>query len=94
MKEETSKAHIQQCFDRRISVWCARLDLNQHSRKCGHYHLKVACLPIPPRARTLIISHFGLLGGFSSGFCQTFTDFSLLIIKLCYNRLKQKEVNE
>ena len=32
------------------SVWCARLDLNQHSRKCGHYHLKVACLPIPPRA--------------------------------------------
>ena len=30
--------------------WCARLDLNQHSRESGHYHLKVACLPIPPRA--------------------------------------------
>ena len=33
------------------AVWCARLDSNQHSRKYSHYHLKVACLPIPPRAQ-------------------------------------------
>ncbi len=29
--------------------WCARQDLNLHALR--HYHLKVACLPIPPRAR-------------------------------------------
>lgn len=27
-------------------AWCGRGDLNPHARK--HYHLKVACLPIPP----------------------------------------------
>ena len=29
--------------------WCARQDLNLHALR--HYHLKVARLPIPPRAR-------------------------------------------
>ncbi len=28
------------------SAWCGRGDLNPHARR--HYHLKVACLPIPP----------------------------------------------
>ena len=31
--------------------WCARQDLNLHALR--HYHLKVARLPIPPRARDL-----------------------------------------
>lgn len=31
-------------------IGCARQDLNLHAFR--HYHLKVACLPIPPRART------------------------------------------
>ena len=31
--------------------WCARQDLNLHALR--HYHLKVARLPIPPRARSL-----------------------------------------
>jgi hypothetical protein len=29
--------------------WCARQDLNLHALR--HYHLKVARLPIPPRAQ-------------------------------------------
>ena len=29
-----------------VKSWCGRGDLNPHARR--HYHLKVACLPIPP----------------------------------------------
>ena len=36
-------------------IWCARQDLNLHALR--HYHLKVARLPIPPRAHVA----FGLL---------------------------------
>ncbi len=32
-----------------VPDWCARQDLNLHALR--HYHLKVARLPIPPRAR-------------------------------------------
>ncbi len=41
------KALPQQGFNGK--VWCARQDLNLHALR--HYHLKVARLPIPPRAR-------------------------------------------
>src|SRR5690606_8213405 len=34
-------------------VWCARQDLNLHGLL--HYHLKVARLPIPPRAQRIDI---------------------------------------
>lgn len=30
-------------------IWCAWQDLNLHGFR--HYHLKVACLPIPPHAQ-------------------------------------------
>ena len=46
--KETSKTYIQQCFDRRITVWCARLDLNQHAER--HMLLRHTCIPISPLA--------------------------------------------
>lgn len=33
--------------------WCAWQDLNLHALR--HYHLKVACLPIPPHAQARIM---------------------------------------
>ncbi len=39
------------CFSQQS--WCAWQDLNLHTFR--HYHLKVACLPIPPHARDAVI---------------------------------------
>ena len=45
--------------NRRLSLWCARGDLNPHT--CWHTPLKRACLPIPALARItrVIIPEFG-----------------------------------
>lgn len=36
-------------LDHQTEIWCAWQDLNLHAFR--HYHLKVACLPIPPHAQ-------------------------------------------
>jgi hypothetical protein len=57
-REEGWVYRFEACRQRRVrttvkseaaSEWCAWQDLNLHG--LPHYHLKVACLPIPPHAR-------------------------------------------
>ena len=48
LKTEKERRRLSRTREPRV-VWCARQDLNLHAFR--HYHLKVARLPIPPRAQ-------------------------------------------
>ena len=54
--ENGAPVYLFQVRQNSVLVRLTRLELAQ---PCGHYHLKVACIPISPQAHGVIIAYFG-----------------------------------
>lgn len=57
----------------RTSIWCRGRDSNPHRN--SHYHLKIACLPIPPPRREK--RYMQNRGGWQAFFCDSVKFFRL-----------------